>query len=139
VSPEHLLQAAYAHLEDIQGWHTQDPSVDVELAGTISHVLDRVVSEWETFSPVEQSWLRGMLRYFAQCNDRYHDFSDGGMRDDLEIVNACLRFVNRQDLLLPEDSEHEDSEHEDSKSEDSKSEDSKSEDSEPEDGEHERA
>ena len=53
-----------------------------------------------------------MLRYFAQCNDRYHDFSSGGLRDDLEIVNACLRFVDRQDLLLPEDGEHEDGEHE---------------------------
>jgi hypothetical protein len=103
VSPENLLQAAYAHLEDIQGWHTQDPSVDVRLAQSIACVLDRVVTEWDSFSPVEQSWLRGVIRYFAQCNDRYHDFHNGGLRDDLEVVNACLRFVNRQDLLLPDD------------------------------------
>ncbi len=102
MAPEDLLQGAYAHLEDIQGLSVQDPQVDVKLAELISHVLDRVVSEWDTFSPVEQSWLRGMMRYFAKSNDECHDYHHAGLRDDLEVLNACLRHVHRDDLLLSE-------------------------------------
>ena len=58
LSAERLLQAAYAHLEDVQGLHVQRPEVDADLAATICHILDRVVSDWDSFTPVEQSWLR---------------------------------------------------------------------------------
>ncbi len=58
LSAERLLQAAYAHLEDVQGLHVQRPEVDADLAATICHILDRVVSDWDSFTPVEQSWFR---------------------------------------------------------------------------------
>jgi hypothetical protein len=102
LSPEDLLQAAYAHLEDIQGLSVQDPDLDVALAASISHILDRIVSEWDTFSPVEQSWLRGLICYFAKSDDERHDYHRGGLRDDLEVLNACLRYVHREDLIRPE-------------------------------------
>ncbi|MHB0955174.1 MAG: hypothetical protein ACYC6N_28005 [Pirellulaceae bacterium] len=102
MSPDDLLLAAYAHLEDIQGLHTPDAQLDVELAESISHVFDRLVSDWDNFSPVEQSWLRGMIRYFAKSDDHRHDYQQGGLHDDLEVLNACLRYVHREDLLVAE-------------------------------------
>ena len=100
IPPEALLQSAYAHLEDVQSLAQQRPEVNVALAQSICHVLDRIVSEWESFSPVEQSWLRGVIRYFSQSNDQRHDFRSGGFADDLEVLNACLRYVQREQWQL---------------------------------------
>ena len=100
IAPELLLQSAYAHLEDVQGQGLQRPDVNVELAESICHVLDRIVSEWDSFSPVEQSWLRGVIRYFSKSNDQRHDYEAGGFSDDLDILNACLRYVHREHWQL---------------------------------------
>ncbi len=100
ISPERLLQAAYAHLEDVQGFHAQDPEVDVAMAEAICRVLDRIVSEWETFSPAEQSWLRGAMQYFTKSNDETPDYSRRGFHDDAEVLNACLRLVGRNAWAL---------------------------------------
>jgi hypothetical protein len=100
MAPELLLQSAYAHLEDVQVQAVQRPDVNVALATSICHVLDRIVSEWDSFSPVEQSWLRGVIRYFSQSNDQRHDYQAGGFADDLDILNASLRYVRREGWQL---------------------------------------
>ena len=100
VAPERLLQAAYAHLEDAQSAQVTHPDVDIALAEAICHVFDRVVSEWDCFSPTQQAWLRGALRYFTKADDQQPDFQSGGFRDDLEVLNACLRFAHREDWVL---------------------------------------
>ncbi len=102
LSPERLLQAAYAHLEDVQAAHAQHPELDVSLAEVICHVLDRVVAEWDAFSPVEQSWLRGVMQYFTKSNDARPDFAASGFSDDAEVLNACLRFVGRSQWVIPQ-------------------------------------
>jgi hypothetical protein len=101
MAPEHLLQTAYAHLEDIQGLSTRPGDAELEMARAICQLLDRIVSEWEAFSPVEQSWLRGVMWYFAKSNDECHDHQLGGFRDDAEVLNACLRYVRRDTWMLP--------------------------------------
>lgn len=101
LSPERLLQAAYAHLEDVQEAGARHPEVNATVAASICHVLGCVVAEWESFSPVEQSWLRGALRYFTKAEDECPDFTGGGFLDDVEVLNACLRFVHREQLVLP--------------------------------------
>ena len=100
--PDRLLQAAYAHLEDVQGLHVKNPQIDAPLAAALCQIFDRIVSEWEAFTPVEQSWLRGALRYFSVPGDDFHDLQPGGFHDDLEVLNACLRFVGREQWILPE-------------------------------------
>jgi hypothetical protein len=100
LAPEKLLQAAYAHLEDVQSARRKHPEVDAKMAESICHVLDRVVSEWDSFSPAEQSWLRGALWYFTKSDDDLPDFESGGFRDDLEVLNACLRFARRAQWVL---------------------------------------
>ena len=100
LAPDQLLLAAYAHLDDVHMVHARHSEVDARRAEAICHVLDRVVSEWDSFSPAEQSWLRGAIQYFSRTDDERPDFSAGGFQDDLEVVNACLRFVNREDWIL---------------------------------------
>ncbi len=101
LAPDQLLQAAYAHLEDVKGRYLKHPEIDAETAESICHVLDRVVSEWELFTPAEQSWLRGALWYFTKSDDDQPDFLPDGFRDDLEVLNACLRFAGRAEWSLP--------------------------------------
>lgn len=105
MTPDRLLQAAYAHLEDVQDAKAQHAEVDAAMAESICQVLGRVVSEWEVFSPAEQSWLRGALWYFTKSDDDHPDFQLGGFRDDLEVLNACLRFARREEWVLPLDPE----------------------------------
>lgn len=100
LAPDRLLQAAYAHLEDVRSAQVNHPEIDAALAESICHVLDRVVSDWESFSPAEQSWLRGALRYFTKSDDELPDFETGGFHDDVEVLNACLRFARRHDWVL---------------------------------------
>lgn len=41
------------------------------------------------------------MRYFATRNDNEPDFqSPLGFEDDAEILNACLKFIDRDDLCL---------------------------------------
>lgn len=101
MSGERLLQSAYAHLEDMQGLSAPLDRADLELAMSICRVLDRIVAEWETFSPAEQSWLRGAMGYFAANSDASPDHQHGGFRDDAEVLNACLRYVQRDAWMLP--------------------------------------
>ncbi len=100
VGPDMLLQAAYEHLDEARTARNSFTEVELELAESIVHRLDRVVSEWDTFSPTQQAWLRGAMRYFSVSDDEVPDFVAGGFRDDLEVLNACLRYVRRDDLVL---------------------------------------
>lgn len=100
VPPDMLLQAAYAHLDEARTAQSKFTEVELELAESIVHRLDRLVSEWDTFSPTQQAWLRGAMRYFSVSEDEVPDFAEGGFRDDLDVLNACLRYVRRDDLVL---------------------------------------
>jgi hypothetical protein len=100
MSPEALLRMAHAHLEDARAAHHDHPDVNVNLAVCIVQVLDLVVTQWGTFTPAQQSWLRGAMGYFAKSEDDQPDFSQHGFADDVEVLNACLRHVGRYDLAL---------------------------------------
>ena len=104
LAPDKLLRAAYAHLDDVQAAHVRRSEVDAETAEAICHVLDRLVSDWDAFSPAEQSWLRGAMHYFSKSDDDRPDFEEGGFDDDVEVLNACLEYVRRgQWKLKPND------------------------------------
>jgi uncharacterized membrane protein YkvA (DUF1232 family) len=102
-SPKNLLQLAYSHLDDVQGIRAKKPEVDSKLAEAIFHVIDRVASEWQSFSPVEQSWLRASIEYFLKPDDAQPDLAEDGFRDDVQVLNACLRFAGREEWILNPD------------------------------------
>jgi len=103
LAPESLLLAANAHLDDLQMVHGDRSPDDAHLAGAIYQVLGRVVSEWDRFSPSEQSWLRGVMQYFSRSDDAVPDDQPGGLDDDVMVLNACLRFVGRAAWQLDDD------------------------------------
>jgi hypothetical protein len=100
VSPEGLLRTAHAHVDNARAAYHVEPAVNVNLAVCILQVLDLVVTQWASFTPAQQSWLRGAMGYFARSDDEQPDFAQHGFGDDVEVLNACLRHVNRGDLVL---------------------------------------
>ncbi len=100
VSPEALLRAAHAHLDDALAARHEEEGVNMNLAVCIVQVFDRVVTEWMSFTPAQQSWLRGAMVYFSKSEDDQPDFCVQGFADDVEVLNACLRQAGRSDLVL---------------------------------------
>ena len=98
VDPELLLQSAYAHLEDVQGQSREQPGVNVALAERICHVLDRLIAEWDAFRLSNSRGCAASSVFFEE-HDLRHDF-DRRFADDLDILNACLRYVHRAQWQL---------------------------------------
>ncbi len=100
VSTEQLLQAAYEHLDELREARMHNANIDLATAEVIVHTMDRLVTEWDTFSPAEQSLLRGAMRYFSKNRDDIPDLKEHGLEDDVEVINACLVAVGWPALQL---------------------------------------
>jgi len=102
---EDLLQRAQGHLTEARAAAERDPLINVALAKAIVGVLEDVTGHWEELPVQSRSWLRGAMGYFTSGADEESDFgSPIGFEDDAEILNACLRHAERDDLCLnPED------------------------------------
>lgn len=100
VPTDQLLQAAYEHLDELREARMQGMKTDLATAEAIVHTLDRLASDWDTFSPSEQSLLRGAIRYFSKNRDEIPDSEEHGLEDDVEVLNACFTAVHRTDLVV---------------------------------------
>lgn len=96
-----LLTAARQHLEGTRTAHSANRLINIRLAAAIVAVLEELVGNWNAMDANQIWWLRGAMHYFAISNDDEPDFqSPLGFEDDAEILNACLKFVGRNDLCL---------------------------------------
>ena len=101
ISPHDLLAAAEHHLERTRAAHAANRLINVRLASAIVGVLEELVGTWGSMESNQAWWLRGAMDYFATSNDDEPDFqSPLGFEDDAEILNACLKFIGRNDLCL---------------------------------------
>ncbi len=103
--PERLLDQAEGHLKRIRMLHATNPHINVRLAEAIVRAFQEIFIDWKNIPPHARSWCRGMVQYFCLSDDDEHDFSSPiGLKDDAEIMNACLRLAGREDLCIdPED------------------------------------
>jgi uncharacterized membrane protein YkvA (DUF1232 family) len=101
VLPQDLLSATRQHLDRTRAAHAANPLVNVRLAAAIVGVLEELFRTWSCLASNQAWWLRGAMHYFATSNDDEPDFqSPLGFEDDAEILNACLRFIGRNELCL---------------------------------------
>jgi len=105
LSTNELLDRAASHLEKIREAQRRNAYVNLKLAEAIYNNFQIVVNDWDRLPQASYPWLQGMMYYFALSSDLEDDFiSPIGFDDDVEIMNACLRFADREDLCLnPED------------------------------------
>jgi hypothetical protein len=102
---EQLLDQAEAHLKRIRMLHSKNLYINVRLAEAIVFTFQDIFDDWENIPHHARSWCRGMVQYFCVSDDNEHDFSSPiGLKDDAEVMNACLRLAGREDLCInPED------------------------------------
>ena len=104
LTPQELLQDAQHHLERAEAAHGQNRLVNVRLATAIYGAIAAVVDRWDTLPQSPYGWLAGACLYFSKDDDEPDFGSPIGFEDDAEVLNACLRFAQLEDLCLnPED------------------------------------
>lgn len=104
-SIDQLLDQASDHLEKVRTAHMDNVFVNIKLAEQIFKNFKSVATKWDQIPQHCHPWLLGMIRYFCLTSDLESDFTSPiGFDDDVEIMNACLRFAGREELCInPED------------------------------------
>ncbi|MEA3333997.1 MAG: hypothetical protein U9Q58_10445, partial [Pseudomonadota bacterium] len=88
ISPEQLLAEAKEHLEKAHQAHARNGVANVQVAQAIYDVFKIVVADWDNIPFQAQPWCKGMISYFTLRDD------------DVEVVNSCLIFADREDLCI---------------------------------------
>lgn len=104
-SIDQLLEQAEVHLKHVHAAHKNNIYVNLKLAEQIVKNFKAIATKWDQIPKHCQPWLLGMMRYFCLTSDLESDFTSPiGFDDDVEIMNACLRFAGCKDLCIhPED------------------------------------
>ena len=104
-TPAECLSKARFHLSSAIEEGKTRPSVNVRLAQAIYDCCEELVRSFDTLPSHAKAWIKGAILYFAETSDGEPDFESFlGFDDYCEILNACLRLANRDDLIInPED------------------------------------
>lgn len=96
-----LLLEAKGHLTQAYEVNARTGTVNLAVAEAIVDVFRTVYEEWQTISPIARPWCKGMMAYFIATDDDEADFGSLiGFDDDVEVINACLKFASRDDLCI---------------------------------------
>lgn len=100
-----LVELSTRHVQRAWQAHQENAIVNAPLAQAVGDVISRLAADWDALPDVSHSWLKAAIYYFAAADDCEPDFSSAiGFEDDVELLNACLKLADRNDLLLnPED------------------------------------
>lgn len=100
-----LLVEITRHVNAATAAHQKNRLVNLRLAMAIRDAIEKIISDWDDQSEVARPWLAAAILYFSHADDDEPDFNSAvGFEDDVEALNACLRFAQRDDLCLnPED------------------------------------
>jgi uncharacterized membrane protein YkvA (DUF1232 family) len=101
INPQELLESVRDHLANIREAAKENPFVNIRLAEGIADRLHVAVAHWDRIPKHAQAWMKAAMAYFADTFDEVPDMdSPIGLEDDCEVLNACLRLANREDLCL---------------------------------------
>ena len=102
-----LLQTARDHVERTQLAYQSNPLLDLALAQALLGSIEKLLADWMSVPKFAECWCKGMILYFASCNEDEDDHqSPIGFDDDAEVINACLTMAGREDLCVdPEECE----------------------------------
>ncbi len=96
-----LFFQAREHLQHANEVNERTGMINLAVAEAIVGVFQIVYDEWQTIPPIARPWCKAMVAYFSADDDDEDDFSSPiGFDDDVEVVNACLKFAGREDLCL---------------------------------------
>lgn len=100
-TPQSLLERASHHLAETRITYQSNKLVNVRLATAIRDVIETIVAQWEKLETSSSFWLAGAILYYASSDDDEADLTSPiGFEDDVEVLNACLRFAHLDELCL---------------------------------------
>lgn len=97
----HLFEACSQHANYALEKFKENPIIDFETAEKLSKAFLGIEEKWEELTDDAKDNLKGAMYYFAISEDDEPDFSSfTGFDDDVEVINACLKFAKLDNLLI---------------------------------------
>jgi uncharacterized membrane protein YkvA (DUF1232 family) len=101
LSLDAILDMVDEHLSNARQAYEINHLVNVSLAAAIAGVIRQVVEQWVAIPAMAKSWLKAAMLYFINSDDDEPDFNSPiGFEDDAEVLNACLRFADLDELCV---------------------------------------
>jgi uncharacterized membrane protein YkvA (DUF1232 family) len=99
--PQELRARVDEHLRETAKAAGKNEFVDTTLAYTIAQRLRIVLEDWPSLTQDERAAVHAAIEYFALSEDAEDDLESVlGFEDDAQVVNACLRFLDRSHLEI---------------------------------------
>lgn len=96
-----LLEQARQHLSAAEDACQHTGKVNLDVARAIVDVFEKISLCWASVPKHARPWCKGMMAYFVSPEDAEKDFSSlVGFDDDVEVVNACLKYAGKGDLCI---------------------------------------
>jgi uncharacterized membrane protein YkvA (DUF1232 family) len=101
--PLHEMRALVEeHVRETAKAAAKNEFVDTTLAYTIAQRLRIVLEDWPSLTQDERAAVHAAIAYFALSEDAEDDLESVlGFEDDAQVVNACLRLLDRSHLEIP--------------------------------------
>ncbi|MES5265446.1 hypothetical protein [Priestia megaterium] len=101
ISPNILKQQVNRYLERIEAEISHNEFINLPLAKRIVEVSLDLLNVYDQHSKEEQEFIHSAIHYFLNANDDEEDlYSPLGFDDDAEIINECLRLLNKENLTI---------------------------------------
>lgn len=98
---DHLFEACSLHANYALEKFKENPIIDLETAEKLANTFKGIEENWDTLSDQAKDYLKASMYYFAISEDDEPDFiSFTGFDDDVEVINACLKFAGLEKLLI---------------------------------------
>ena len=97
-----LVERIDTYLEQVREATARNEFLNLALAERLASVLKTLLGEYDHLgSAYHQALVVGACRFFLETNDVWGDLdSPLGFDDDAEVLNAVLRDIGREDLLV---------------------------------------
>jgi hypothetical protein len=90
-----------AHLDRVRDALSRNEFLNLPLAERIAAVLSWLLGSYQDLGAHARPWVIGAARVFLETHDVLDDLASPiGFDDDARILNAVLRDIGREDLLI---------------------------------------
>ena len=98
---KYLFEACSQHADHALEKSKESPIIDFESAEKLAAVFKTLEEKWPTLNEKIQDNFKAAMYYFAISEDEEDDFTSfTGFDDDVEILNACLKYAEIDDLII---------------------------------------
>jgi hypothetical protein len=98
---EHLRNRLSRQTADVDSAAAGRSGVDVALSEAITERLERLLGEWDQLDEEQRAVVHAAVEYYVLDDDGEADLdSELGFEDDAAVVNACVRWLGRAELVI---------------------------------------